>query len=82
MVNKTGKVVFDLEGRRSKVIRRFLEASIRKRWVWKWDVFDTFKHNMQFNNIFDYLDAIKKADKEKAKEAKKQNREVEEMIID
>ena len=59
-----GKILFELEGRRSKVIRAFVKASIENRWVLKWDIFEIIKHTYQFQNIWEYLAAKDKAKKE------------------
>jgi len=63
-----GKTLFDLEGRRSKVIRAFIKASIENKWVLKWDVFEIIKHTCQFQNIWEYLAAVDEAEKEKKEE--------------
>jgi small-conductance mechanosensitive channel len=62
-----GKTLFDLTGRRSKVIRSFIKTSIENRWVLKWDVFEIIKHTCQFQNIWEYLAAVDEAEKERRK---------------
>lgn len=68
MTDDKGKTLFELKGRRSKVIRTFMTTAIQKVWVLKWDLFETFKNTVQFKNIWEYLEASKKAEKEKEME--------------
>ena len=65
MVNNKGKILFEQEGRRSKVIRNFIKKSIENVWVLKWDVFEVIKNTIQFTNIWGYFEAISRAEKEK-----------------
>jgi hypothetical protein len=59
-----GKVLYEREGRLSKEVKMFTKHAIEKKWVLKNDIFGIVKNTMQFNNIWEYFQEMKKAEKE------------------
>lgn len=60
MKNDKGVVVFEIKNRKSKVIKTFLEKALKEKWIIKNEAFDIIKNTFQFNNIWEYFEAIKK----------------------
>lgn len=71
-LTKDGKTLYERTGRLSKEIRLFTKIAIEKKWVLKNDIFGIVKNTMQFNNIWEYFEALKKAEKEKKEEGEEQ----------
>lgn len=55
MKDKKGKTIFFVEGRKSKVIKNFVQKSIKEKWVLKSDVFWVIKNTVQFQNIWEFF---------------------------
>lgn len=54
--DKNNKTIFKSEGRKSKVIKKFLETSIKEKWVLKSDLFWVIKNTVQFKNIWEFFE--------------------------
>jgi hypothetical protein len=67
-LTRDGKELYSRTGRLSKEVKLFVKQAIEKKWVMKWDVFGIVKNTMQFNNIWEYFEALKKSEKEKGEE--------------
>ena len=61
---KSGKVIYEITGRCSKIIKLFLIHTIKEKWVLKSDIFSIVKNTMQFENIWEYFKAKEKSRKE------------------
>jgi hypothetical protein len=62
LIDKQGKTIFDLEGRRSKILRSLLRVSIRENWLCRKDLFNALNDIFRWQTIFQYLQN-KKEDK-------------------
>jgi hypothetical protein len=60
MKNEYGEIVFEIQNRKSKVIKAFLEKALKEKWIIKNEAFEIIKNTFQFNNIWEYFEAIKK----------------------
>jgi hypothetical protein len=58
--NEQGVTVFEIKNRKSKVIKAFLEKALKEKWIIKSEAFEIIKNTFQFNNIWEYFEAIKK----------------------
>lgn len=58
--NEHGITVFEIQNRKSKVIKAFLEKALKEKWIIKSEAFEIIKNTFQFNNIWEYFEAIKK----------------------
>ena len=61
----TGKIIYERKGRLSKEIKIFIKTAIEKKWVIKNDIFGIVKNTFQFNNVWEYFEALKKNENEK-----------------
>jgi hypothetical protein len=61
---KTNKVLYETNHRKSKAIKLFLIHSITSKWILKEDVFGIVKNTMQFHNIWEYFKTKNKLQKE------------------
>lgn len=60
MKNDKGVVVFEIKNRKSKIVKAFLEKALKEKWIIKNEAFEIIKNTFQFNNIWEYFEAIKK----------------------
>ena len=64
LTDDKGKIVCQVDNRRSKAIKMFLQTALKEKWVAKDDVFWIIKNTDQSKNIWEYLQLKDKLKKE------------------